>query len=66
MSTVKASDLYPGFASTPKNDPSSLQAASGRVGNETNPPVYVWLGMVGLLVAFRLVYELAPAGQRIG
>ncbi len=66
MGTIKGSDLYPGAPFAAKGDPTSLQAASGRVGEAPYSPVVWFFGGLALLVVLRVVYEIAPASARVG
>lgn len=63
-STVSLNDVYPNSRLTPKNSqPTATTAASGKLPDAAPAaPVISWLGIVLLLVALRVVYELAPEG----
>ena len=64
MGTLTRSDLYPFAKDTPKAEPSSTQAASGKLeSGPVNGPAFSWLAMVIVLVALRVVYEFAPVGD---
>ena len=57
---IKRHQIYPGEARKVSASPVDASAGVSMSGVSRKRPVYVWLTMLGLLVAVRVIYEMAP------
>lgn len=58
---IQASDLYPSAGFFPGSTQPTSERANGAVesGRVATAPAFAWLGMVVLLIALRVVWELS-------